>query len=122
MNKEIKNALDILDIAISATGVTLDQIITQNRTRKFADARKIAMSLCRDYTFLPFEELGFFFERERTTIVHACETARQLIGVDLGFAKNYLQAKDEVEKLGLKRIKIERKKGSRVPQSINQAA
>lgn len=112
----------IIEIVIAVTGVTKEDTMKQTRFREIADARKMAMLLCRDYTYNTFWELGTCFDRDHTSVVHACKIARQLIIVDPAFKKLFLQAKNEVEKLGLTKIMIERKKGSRVPLSIKQAA
>lgn len=114
MNKDTEVAAKIIEIVGTVTDVAIGQIFKQDRHRKLADARKIAMSLCRDYTYLPFERLGILFKRDHTTIVHACEIARELIGVDPVFAKNYQLATEEVEKLGLVKIEIDRKNGPKV--------
>lgn len=101
----------IIEIACQITGVTKEEIMTQDRSRAIADARKLAMLLCRDYTLLTYWELGVCFERDHTTIIHACEIANDLIFTDPAFKKMFLRAKCEVETLGLTKVEIKRKKG-----------
>lgn len=107
---------EILKIVMEVTGVTREQIIKPNRKRVYSDARKIAMALCRDYTPLSYPKLEKFFKRHHTTIMTACEYAKDLRITNEEFASKYLMAEWDVQALlGLTKIE-------RLPSPLKKAA
>jgi len=71
--QKLTNAF-IINVIIEHYGITLEQIISQNRTKKIANVRFICMYMCRTYTNSSYEEIGKLLgNRDRTTIMHGCE-------------------------------------------------
>lgn len=55
-----------------------DVLLSNNRARKIARPRQIAMYLARKYTLASYPDIGKRFYRDHTTIVHACRKIRTL--------------------------------------------
>ena len=95
---------EIIQIVSNVTGVSVENILIQDRYTPYADARKIAMSLCRDYTNSTWHNLRDVFKRDHATVIHACNETKRFLQVDSVFADKYLKAQREVRKLGLRKI------------------
>ena len=52
------------------------------RTNSVALPRQMAMYLMRRMTTLSLSEIGRFFDRDHTTVIHACEKIERLRVVD----------------------------------------
>lgn len=77
-------------------GLTKQQLISNSRTKNIANARHIAMYLCRKFLDLSFIKIGEEFgKRDHSTVINACEKVELGIKTDL----NYKQALNELEKL-----------------------
>jgi len=63
----------IVRIVSSHFNINLDQMMARNRSREFLEPRQIAMFLCREYTRKKLVIIGEFFERDHSTITHACK-------------------------------------------------
>jgi chromosomal replication initiator protein len=69
-------------------GLTRAQLLGRRRLPRFVLARHIAMLLCLE--MLPgasLPQVGRWFRRDHTTVLHARETMRRRIAVDPEFAK-----------------------------------
>lgn len=100
---------NIIEIVTIVTGVNKTFIIQQNKLRKITDARKIAMHLMREYTDLSYADLSLYFQRDKRGIMKAYKSTVGLMDVDPAFKVLVLQAKEQVEALGLTKVEIERK-------------
>lgn len=95
--KENKNELTISTIrkvVCDYYNLTKQQIISANRTKNIANARHIAMFLCRKLLDAPYKEIGDEFgKRDHTTVMSSCEKVEKLIKTE----PLYLQAINEIE-------------------------
>ena len=95
--KENKNELTITTIrkvVCDYYNLTKQQIISANRTKNIANARHIAMYLCRKLLDAPYKEIGDEFgKRDHTTVMSSCEKVEKLIKTE----PLYLQAINEIE-------------------------
>lgn len=66
-------------------GVPLEALYSANRSATTATARMLAMYLIRHLTHRSTVEVGEIFEREHSTVVHACKTIRGLMETDPRF-------------------------------------
>lgn len=74
--------------------LTKQQITSATRTKNIANARHIAMYLCRKLLDAPYKEIGDEFgKRDHTTVMSACERVEKLIKTN----PMYLKAINEIE-------------------------
>ncbi len=82
----------IVHVAATHYGITRDQLKGKRRTNSVALPRQIAMYLMRRMTTLSLSEIGRFFDRDHTTVIHACDKIDRLRATDR-------QMRDTVERL-----------------------
>ncbi|GGC64135.1 chromosomal replication initiator protein DnaA [Hoyosella rhizosphaerae] len=64
-------AATIMNAVVEYFGVSMDELCGPGRTRSVAQARQIAMYLCRELTDLSLPKIGHTFGRDHTTVMHA---------------------------------------------------
>lgn len=68
---------DIIQGVSSLTNIPENRIIGKGRKMEVAQARQIAMFLCREMMGASLENIGLHFGgRDHTTVIHACRTVR----------------------------------------------
>src|SRR5699024_2560400 len=68
----------IIDVVSSYFDLTVDELVGKGRTKRFVQARQIAMYLCRELTDLSLPKLGQAFGgRDHTTVMHAERRIRE---------------------------------------------
>jgi chromosomal replication initiator protein len=72
----------IVTVVSSHFGITRDQLKGKRRTNSVALPRQIAMFLMRRQTTLSLSEIGRFFDRDHTTVIHACDKIERLRASD----------------------------------------
>jgi chromosomal replication initiator protein len=72
----------IVTVVSNHFGITRDQLKGKRRTNSVALPRQIAMHLMRRQTTLSLSEIGRFFDRDHTTVIHACDKIERLRGSD----------------------------------------
>ncbi len=72
----------IVLVVASHYGITRDQLKGKRRTNSVALPRQIAMYLMRRQTTLSLSEIGRFFDRDHTTVIHACSKIERLVAED----------------------------------------
>lgn len=73
-------------------GISLREMRSDSRARRTLVSRQTAMLLAREISEAPLSEIGAFFGgRNHSTVVHACQRARQLIEVDQEVASTVAQ-------------------------------
>ena len=82
----------IVHIVAQHYGITREQLKGKRRTASVALPRQMAMSLMRRQTTLSLSEIGRFFDRDHTTVIHACDKIERLKVTDR-------QMRDTVERL-----------------------
>ncbi|NLA78464.1 MAG: chromosomal replication initiator protein DnaA, partial [Erysipelothrix sp.] len=64
-------------------GLTKQQLVSKSRTRNIANARHIAIFLCRKHLDLPFNRIGEEFgKRDHSTIISSCEKIERQLKTD----------------------------------------
>jgi len=58
---------------------------SRSREQRIAFARQLAMQLCRKITGAPFESIGEHFNRDHSTVIHACRLIEQRMARDAAF-------------------------------------
>jgi len=67
----------------------LKELRSPRRSRSLARPRQIAMCLCRDLTNHSLPEIGQAFEKDHTTVLHACRTIQKLRDDDPRVREDY---------------------------------
>lgn len=76
---EITSSL-IMGQTASYYGITIEEMISSDRSRLVATARQAAMYLCREMTELSLPKIGSIFgKRDHTTVMHACRKINKLM-------------------------------------------
>ncbi|MFA9212509.1 MAG: helix-turn-helix domain-containing protein [Candidatus Methylacidiphilales bacterium] len=90
-NAKIKFIEEVLKMLEDETGITVYQIKQQNRKREIAEVRQILFYILRYSRFgFGVSELGRFFERDHTTIVHSVKCVNNLMATDYEY-KQYVE-------------------------------
>ena len=82
----------IVDVVAAHYGITREQLKSKRRTNSVALPRQVAMFLMRRQTTLSLAEIGRFFDRDHTTVIHACSKIERLMREDR-------MMKDAIERL-----------------------
>ncbi|MCL1912465.1 MAG: hypothetical protein FWG10_00945 [Eubacteriaceae bacterium] len=72
-------------------GLTVDDLQGKKRDRQTVDARYAAMYLFRDLLGSSFKAIGWFFNRDSVSVVHALQITGSRLSNDGGF-KNSVEA------------------------------
>ena len=69
-------------------GVPEELILGKSRKREIVQARQIAMYFCKMYTEASLKSIGGAFGgKDHSTVIHACQTVKDLIDIDKSFEK-----------------------------------
>lgn len=77
----------IVELVCALTGVTREGLVSVGRTRVVAQARQIAMYLCRKYTKVSLAGIGAAFGKNHATVLHACKAVSNMIETDKSMAQ-----------------------------------
>lgn len=81
-NKEITPSL-ITDVVSEHLGIAKEDILSSKRSADIAQARQIAMYLCRNMTDKSLEAIGSYFGgKDHSTVMHAIEKIKQSLPVN----------------------------------------
>jgi chromosomal replication initiator protein len=73
----------IQELTCEAFAVTLDELLSHDRTARVSWPRQVAMYLCREHTQLSLPAIGKGFGgRNHTTVMHACRRAGERLASD----------------------------------------
>ena len=92
LDPEIPDAKIVFRKATSAVAkhlhLTVGQLRGKSRQQAIAEARCLAMSLCRRLTAASYAEIGRHFgNRDHTTVLHACRKAQRMMAADASLAR-----------------------------------
>lgn len=63
----------IQEIVAQHFKIETEALLSKKRTRELAFPRQVAMYLCRELTDISLPQIGTWFGRDHTTVIHACE-------------------------------------------------
>jgi chromosomal replication initiator protein len=73
----------IQQLTCEAFGITLEELVSQERTARVAWPRQVAMYLCREHTDQSLPAIGRRFgNRNHTTVLHACRRTSTRLASD----------------------------------------
>jgi chromosomal replication initiation ATPase DnaA len=73
-------AREIIRICADKNGLTVDTILSPQRTQKVAEARQQAMWLVARETSMSLAEIGRIFDRDHTTVIYAIQRENERTG------------------------------------------
>ena len=90
--KRVTNDASVLKIIVDAVvsfghynGVTHEQIFNCSRKREGCMSRQTAMYFIREFTTLGVVKIGWFFDRDHTTIINGIKAIENMIDTDKNF-------------------------------------
>ena len=83
---KVLNIEDIIRGVSGATNVSENKLISRGRTMEVAQARQIAMYLCRELVGTSLGDIGMHFGgRDHSTVIHACRNIEKKMAIDSTF-------------------------------------
>ena len=83
---KVLNIEDIIRGVSGATNVSENKLISRGRTMEVAQARQIAMYLCRELVGTSLGDIGLHFGgRDHSTVIHACRNIENKMATDSTF-------------------------------------
>lgn len=86
----------IVDTVCNYFGISFEQLVEINRTRKRTYVRQIAMYFLEKYTGLTLKAIGQKLSRDHTTVVHSKDLIKGLIDVDDNVRTEVAIIKDKI--------------------------
>lgn len=80
---------NIITAAAEVYGVSVEDIMSDSRKRKIAEARQMAMYLCHEKTLLDLADIGIVFGRTHATVIHSLNKIDDLLEIDRLTKRNY---------------------------------
>jgi chromosomal replication initiator protein len=88
---KIQGEVALRDIAAHvgrAYRVSIHDLLSPKRTQHLAFCRQVAMYLCRALTKCSFPEIGEYFRRDHSTVIHARNLIAQRMATDAEFRRS----------------------------------
>ena len=80
---------NIMRIVSSYYNIRVTDLSSKRRSRSLARPRQIAMALAKELTEHSLPEIGRAFDKDHTTVLHACKKVRDLRGEDTRIRDDY---------------------------------
>ncbi len=79
-------------------GVNYDKLLQKTRKREIVQARQISMYLAKSFTKNSLKIIGEHFGgRDHTTVIHSCQTVKDLMDTDSAFRENVMEITQKVQ-------------------------
>ncbi len=79
-------------------GVNYDKLLQKTRKREIVQARQITMFLAKSFTKNSLKTIGEHFGgRDHTTVIHSCQTVKDLMDTDTVFRENVMEITQKVQ-------------------------
>lgn len=69
---------DVLVATVLVTGVSREKILSRDVSRKYSGPRHMAMYMTRELTTMSFPQIGKFYDRDHSTIIHAIRSIERV--------------------------------------------
>ena len=97
-NNQSINIESIQNIVASYFNLSMQEMLSQRRSRSLARPRQIAMYLAKQYTTNSLPDIGRkFSNRDHTTVIHAVKKIQELIDKDNEVKKNITELKKKLQ-------------------------
>ncbi len=88
---------DVIQLVADAFGITVDQILARDRSRKVALPRQIAMYLLREESQISLPQIGEALGgRDHTTVMYACDKVSDLLEEDDRLRRQVVDIRDQL--------------------------
>ncbi|RYY38729.1 MAG: chromosomal replication initiator protein DnaA [Chitinophagaceae bacterium] len=78
--------------------VPYEKLLQKTRKREIVQARQITMFLAKAFTKNSLKSIGEHFGgRDHTTVIHSCQTVKDLMDTDSGFRENVIELQQKVQ-------------------------
>ena len=78
--------------------VTYEKVLSKTRKREIVQARQITMYLSKAFTKNSLKTIGDHFGgRDHTTVIHSCQTVKDLMDTDTLFKENVMELQQKVQ-------------------------
>jgi chromosomal replication initiator protein len=78
--------------------VTYDKLLQKTRKREIVQARQISMYLAKAFTKNSLKTIGDHFGgRDHTTVIHSCQTVKDLMDTDTSFRESVMDLQQKVQ-------------------------
>ena len=78
--------------------ISYDKLLQKTRKREIVQARQITMFLAKAFTKNSLKTIGEHFGgRDHTTVIHSCQTVKDLMDTDLSFRENVIELQQKVQ-------------------------
>lgn len=88
-----------IEAVSNVTGIKREHILGRRRLRRYADARQMAMQIVRQSTRLTLTSIGRLFDRDHSTVIHASNSVKNLIGISDNYRDEFNQIMGEYDRL-----------------------
>jgi len=75
-------AQQIVDIVVSVTGVSIEKIMSKDRTLKIAAPRQLICYFLRQHCGMSLKDIGHYMRRDHTSVIHAIRLVKDMICVN----------------------------------------
>jgi chromosomal replication initiator protein len=86
-SSSVRDVSTIVKRVAAAFGLSEKELLGTSRLRGVLRPRQIAMYLSRELTGLSLPRIGAAFDRDHTTVLHACRKVEEKIGEDASLAR-----------------------------------
>jgi chromosomal replication initiation ATPase DnaA len=87
----------IITIVSQELDISRPAMMSKNRQRELVYGRHMAMKLIRDHVYgSSLKQVGEYFKRDHTTVIHASRALQDLIETDSSFSKHYRNIEQRV--------------------------
>ena len=76
-NTKIITLDDIIEKTAKYFGIKKDEILSSGRSKDIANARRLAMYLCREITQMSLPEIGAAFNKNHTTVLYSWSKVKE---------------------------------------------
>jgi len=94
--KMIYKCDDIINVVTTSTKLNRQILMARSRRRDIVRARQIAMYLMNKYTKFSFKKIGFVFDRDHATVIHAKKVIKDALN---GFDPELKVQTEQAEKM-----------------------
>ena len=78
--------------------IPVEQVKSKTRKREIVQARQISMFLAKAFTKNSLKTIGEHFGgRDHTTVIHSCQTVKDLMDTDSLFRENVMELQQKVQ-------------------------
>lgn len=95
------NIEDIQSIVAQEYSITVDEIKSKQRSERLSFPRQIAIYIACEITDLSLPDIGKFFNKDHSTVIHARDKIKQLLNSDPFFSE---QINDLINKIKNKNV------------------